>query len=121
MSWNIATMFTRAIALSLIWCCAFGSAHAAPVRLLCAGALTGAMETLIPEFEAATGHKVVVVFDIINSIAGRIREGQVLDLAIETPAQWESLAKEGKLDPTVREKIASVKWALLREERSREA
>jgi molybdate transport system substrate-binding protein len=70
------------------------------------------METLIPEFEADTGHKVEVVFDIINSIAGRIRGGQPFDLAVETPAQWESLAKEGRLDTSVREKIASVKWAL---------
>ena len=105
-------MFIRAIALSLIWCGASGSAHAAQIRLLCAGALTGAMETLIPEFERATGHKVVVVFDIINSIAGRIREGQAFDLAFETPAQWESLAKDGKLDSSVRTTIASVRWAV---------
>src|SRR5438876_404350 len=58
-------MLFRVVALSLLWCCAVGSAHAAQIRLLCAGALTGAMETLIPEFEDATGHKVVVVFDII--------------------------------------------------------
>ncbi len=105
-------MFARAITLSFVLCFAFGSAEATQIRFLCAGALTRAMEILIPEFEGVSGHRVEVVFDIINSIAGRIREGQAFDLAVETPAQWENLAKESKLDPAVREKIASVKWAL---------
>jgi len=89
-----------------------GSAHAAQVRLLCPGALKGSIETLAAEFEGDTGHKVEVVFDIINSIADRVRAGQPFDLAIETPTQWERLASEGKIDPAVRANIASVKWAL---------
>ena len=58
------------------------------------------METLIPDFERATGHIVEVVFDIINAIAGRVREGQSFDLAMESPAQWEALAAERKIDPS---------------------
>src|SRR5437588_7979811 len=89
-----------------------GSAHAAQVRLLCPGSLKGSIETLAAKFEGDTGHEVEVVFDIIKSIADRVRAGQPFDLAIETPTQWERLASEGKIDPAVRANIASVKWAL---------
>ena len=70
------------------------------------------MESLIPQFEAATGHKVEVTYDIIERIAGRIRDGEAFDLAIESSRQWEALAKEGRLDPSVRVKVAGVKWGL---------
>ena len=105
-------MVSRAISIVLFSVFLLGSAHAAHIRVLCPGALKAPMETLIPDFERATGHIVEVVFDIINAIAGRVREGQSFDLAMESPAQWEALAAERKIDPSVRANIAGVQWAL---------
>src|SRR5205807_2081913 len=76
------------------------------------GALMGAMEKLVPDFEMATGHKIDIAYDIIERIAARLRKGEAFDLAIETPKQWDALANEGKLDPSVRVQVASVKWGL---------
>ncbi|HXR88536.1 MAG TPA: substrate-binding domain-containing protein [Stellaceae bacterium] len=87
-------------------------AAAAEVRLLAAGALKGAMERLIPEFESRSGTKVEASFDLINVIADRLRKGEVFDLATETPTQWEALAREGRIDPSLRVAVASVKWGL---------
>jgi molybdate transport system substrate-binding protein len=89
-----------------------GRADAAQLRVLVAGALMGAMETLVPDFEMVTGHKVDVAYDIIERIAARVRKGEAFDLAIESPPQWDALANEGKLDPSVRVQVASVKWGL---------
>jgi molybdate transport system substrate-binding protein len=105
-------MIIKALAVVLASSLLCDFAHAAPIRVLCPGALKAPIEGLTAEFERATGHKVEVTFDIINSIAGRIRNGQPFDLAFETPSQWAALAADGKLDPAVRANIASVKWAI---------
>jgi molybdate transport system substrate-binding protein len=105
-------MVIRALAIVLALPLLLNSARAAQVRMLCPGALKGTIENLVAEFEHSTGHKVEVTFDIINSIAGRIRNGESFDLAFETPTQWATLAADGKLDLSVRAKVASVKWAL---------
>ena len=105
-------MVSRIISIVLFSVFLSGSARAAHIRVLCPGALKAPMETLIADFQHATGHTVEVVFDIINKIAGRVREEQSFDLAMESPAQWEALATERKIDPAVRANIAGVKWAL---------
>src|SRR5882724_6707054 len=105
-------MILRAFAIVLASSILFNPAHAAQIRVICPGALKGPMESLTLEFERMNGHKVELVFDIINSIAERIRNGQPFDLAFETPTQWAALAADGKLDPAVHANIASVKWAL---------
>jgi len=105
-------MIVRALVIVLASSFLSNAAHAAQIRMLCPGALKGPIESLTAEFERASGHKVVVAFDIINSIAARIRAGEPFDFAMETPSQWEVLAAEGKLDSGVRANIASVKWAL---------
>src|SRR4051794_41631349 len=105
-------MILRALAIVLASSILFNPAHAARIRVICPGALKGPMESLTLEFERMSGHKVALVFDIINSIAARIRNGQPFDLAFDTPTQWAALAADGKLDLAVHANIASVKWAL---------
>src|SRR5258708_37752680 len=104
-------MIIRALVIVLASSFLSSAVHAAQIRMLCPGALKGPIESLTAEFERASGHKVVVAFDIINSIAARIRAGEPFDFAMETPSQWEVLAAEGNLDSGVRANIASVKCA----------
>ena len=84
------------------------SAQAAEITFLCAGALESTMKKLIPEFQETSGHKVNATFAAINLITERLRNGEVADLAIVSPQQWEDLQKAGKLDPAVRVVIAKV-------------
>ena len=84
------------------------SARAAEITLLCAGALETWMHEVIPKFQKTSGHTVKPTFAVINAITERVRKGDVADLAIVSPQQWDDLRKEGKLDPVIRFVIAKV-------------
>jgi len=83
-------------------------AYAADVRFLCADALEASMRELIAEFETVTGHSVKVMFANAGTNTERVRKGDVADLAIVLPQQWETLRKEGKIDPAVRVVVGKV-------------
>jgi len=83
-------------------------AYAAEVRFLCADALEASMRELIAEFETVTGHSVKVMFANAGTNTERVRKEDVADLAIVLPQQWETLRKEGKIDPAVRVVVGKV-------------
>src|SRR6266478_7336661 len=83
-------------------------ASAAEVRFLCADALESSMQELIPEFEKTTGHSVKMILANAGTNTERVRKGDVADLAIVLPQQWETLRQEGKIDPAVRIVIGRV-------------
>jgi hypothetical protein len=71
-------------------------ASAAEVRFLCADALESSMQELIPEFEKTNGHSVKMILANAGVNTERVRKGDVVDLAIVLPQQWETLRQEGK-------------------------
>jgi molybdate transport system substrate-binding protein len=83
-------------------------ASAAEVSFLCADALESSMRELIPEFEKTTGHSVKMTLANAGTNTERVRKGDVADLAIVLPQQWETLRREGKIDPEVRVVIGKV-------------
>jgi molybdate transport system substrate-binding protein len=83
-------------------------ASAAEVRFLCADALESSMQELIPEFEKTSGHSVKMILANAGTNTERVRKGDVADLAIVLPQQWETLRQEGKIDPAVRIVIGKV-------------
>ena len=83
-------------------------ASAAEVRFLCADALESSMQELIPEFEKTNGHSVKMILGNAGTNTERVRKGDVADLAIVLPQQWETLRQEGKIDPAVRIVIGKV-------------
>jgi len=83
-------------------------ASAAEVHFLCADSLESSMRELLPEFEKTTGHSVKLMLANAGTNAERVRKGDVADLAIVLPQQWETLRQEGKIDPAVRVVIGKV-------------
>ncbi len=83
-------------------------ASAAEVRFLCADALESSMQELIPEFEKTTGHSVKMILANAGTNTERVRKGDVADLVIVLPQQWETLRQEGKIDPAVRVVVGKV-------------
>ncbi len=83
-------------------------ASAAEVRFLCTDALESSMRELIPEFEKTTGHNVRMILANAGTNTERVRKGDLADLAIVLPQQWETLRQEGKIDPAVRVAIGKV-------------
>jgi molybdate transport system substrate-binding protein len=87
-------------------------AGAAEIRFLCAAAIESWMIEVIPQFEKSSGHTVNPTFLIINDIAERVRNGESADLAVVSPALWQTLQAERRLDPNVRIAIAKVGYGV---------
>ena len=73
-----------------------GGVYAAEIKVLSTMALRSVMEQLIPDFERASGHRIVIEYDTANIMANRVRAGEPVDLAMLTPALLDELAKLGR-------------------------
>lgn len=62
-----------------------GSAAAADLKLLTAGAYKPVALELVPEFEKRTGHKVTVENDTAGGLARRVADGEYFDLVVMPP------------------------------------
>jgi len=96
-----------AIAAAFFLTSAFcNAAQAAEVRVLCSNGLKAVMEDLAPQFEKATGNKVVVTFGLAAEFKQQIEAGQPFDVAVLTPPLIDDLIKQGKMAPDTRAVIA---------------
>jgi molybdate transport system substrate-binding protein len=79
-----------------------GSASAAEVRVMISGGLTAAYQALVPEFEKATGNKVLTAFGpsmgtTVNAIPVRLERGEPADVLIMVGYALGDLIKNGKV------------------------
>lgn len=81
-------------------------AQSAEVRLLASGALKEAYLELLPDFEKASGHKVIAAWSSTTDIRSRVAAGEVADLVILGSSGTEDLIKEGKLVASTRATFA---------------
>ena len=77
------------------------TASAAEVRVMISGGLTAAYKALVPEFERATGHKVLTAYGpsmgtTTNAIPVRLERGEPADVLIMVGYALDDLAKNGK-------------------------
>jgi molybdate transport system substrate-binding protein len=93
----------RTAALGLIAALALSTAaSAAEVRVMISGGLTAAYKVLVPEFERATGHKVLTAYGpsmgtTANAIPVRLERGEAADVLIMVGYALDDLAKQGKV------------------------
>ena len=82
-------------------CIAFGAAAAAvgaaEVRVLSTPTLKTALIDLQPEFERATGHRLVMQFDSVAALKRRIEDGERFDVAVLLPAAIGDLERQHRL------------------------
>ena len=79
-----------------------GSAHAAEVRVMISGGLSAAYNVLVPEFERATGHKVLTAYGpsmgtTVNAIPMRLERGEGADVLIMVGYALGDLVSQGKV------------------------
>jgi molybdate transport system substrate-binding protein len=79
-----------------------GGASAAEVRVMISGGLTAAYKELVPEFERATGNKVITAYGpsmgtTVNAIPIRLERGEPADVLIMVGYALGDLAKQGKV------------------------
>jgi molybdate transport system substrate-binding protein len=84
------------------------AAEAAEVKVIAGVALRGVMAELGPQFERATGHKLVIWYGHAGSIPRRITAGEAFDLALFGKTFLDEYTKQGKIAADTRTEIARV-------------
>src|ERR1700688_3456534 len=79
-----------------------GPAGAAEIRVMISGGLTAAFNALVPEFEKATGNKVLTAYGpsmgtTVNAIPVRLERGEAADVLIMVGYALGDLIKNGKV------------------------
>jgi molybdate transport system substrate-binding protein len=82
------------------------AADAAEIRVVCSNGLKAVMEELAPQFERATGHKVVVKYGLAAAFKQQVEAGEPFDVAVLTPPLIDDLIKQGKMAADTRAVIA---------------
>jgi molybdate transport system substrate-binding protein len=89
--------FLAAIALASLT--AIGGAGAAEIKGLISTAVKDATDVLVPQFEQASGHRLVAGYGPSGGVARRLLAGEPADLMILDSAGLDTLIKQGKVAP----------------------
>ena len=84
------------------------AAAAAEVKVMAGAAMSGAFGELLPQFERATGHKIVIQYGSTGNFKTQIEAGEAFDLAIFGSDGVDDLIKQGKIAADTRLEIARV-------------
>jgi molybdate transport system substrate-binding protein len=80
-----------------VWAVSATGAQAAEIKVLSSNGVHSVLVELLPEFEQATGNKVVITYDTANLVLKRIKGGEKADLVIITRPTIDQLIKDGKV------------------------
>ena len=99
-----------AVAVGLVLTLAQTSAAQAPeitaIKVLCSTALRPVMQELAPQFERATGHKVVIEYGVSTAIQRRVEAGEQFEAIFLNGTQLDALVQAGKIAPGTRTAVA---------------
>jgi molybdate transport system substrate-binding protein len=84
------------------------AAKAAEVKVMAGAAMSGVIGELGPQFERATGHKLVMQYGLSGAFKRQIEGGEAFDLAIIAPVALDDLIKQGKIAADTRADIVRV-------------
>jgi molybdate transport system substrate-binding protein len=84
------------------------AATAAEIKVLTTGAFKQVVVALVPEFEKATGHKVVVDNGTVGQLQKRVDGGETFDVLVLSPRGIEDYIKSGKIAAGSNARLAKV-------------
>ena len=96
------------VILSVCFLLIASSAGAAEIRALCTGATKAIVETLARQFEAQSGHRVILTADTAGGGMRRVMSGESYDVIMIVPAAIDDLIAKGKIAPGTRSDVAKV-------------
>src|SRR5262245_66627242 len=73
------------------------AAAAAEVKVMAGAAMSGAFGELLPQFERATGHKIVIQYGATGAFKKQIEAGEAFDLVIFGSAGVDDLINQCKI------------------------
>src|ERR1700730_2023241 len=85
------------LAAILLCAMALGPAGAAEIKVLSAGAMRSVLEALVPRFQKETGHPVAVGYGTAGEVERRLKEQEVVDVAIATKPRIQTLEGAGTI------------------------
>jgi len=106
-----ARALTVVIAVCL-WLSSVVPARAAEITVLCSNGIRAVMQELVPRFEKATGHKVVITYGLAAALKRQIDAGEPFDLAILTPQFIDDGIEKGRLVRESRTELARAGMAM---------
>lgn len=89
------------------------SASAAEIKVLTTGAFKQVVVALVPEFERATGHKVVLDNGTVGQLQKRVDDGETFDVLVLSPRGIEDYIKSGKIVAGSNANLAKVGVAVM--------
>lgn len=84
------------------------SIQAAELRVLSGNGARAAVSELCAAFERATGHKVIIHFEVNSALRGKIEAGEPFDVAVLNPQPLDAVIKQGKVLPETRAVIGRI-------------
>jgi molybdate transport system substrate-binding protein len=72
-------------------------AAAADIKVLASPGVREAYNELVPQFEKASGHHVITIWDGVVNVTKRVAEGEAADIVILPLAQIDDLTRRGKI------------------------
>ena len=84
------------------------SSAAAEIKILTTGAFKQVVVALVPEFEKATGHKVIVDNGTVGQLTKRVDGGEAFDVLVLSPKGIDDYIKSGKIAAGSAAKLAKV-------------
>lgn len=101
--------FSATATIGLFMLLAHGTAaNAAEIKVIAGAGFASALGELGPQFERATGHKLVIQYGVTGSMKRQIESGEAFDLAIVPGALMDDVTKQGKIAAGTRAEIARV-------------
>jgi molybdate transport system substrate-binding protein len=104
--------------LSIIACATFAVAgalgaavspsHATDLKVLTAGAFKSTLVALAPEYEKASGNKLIIDNDTVGALVKRVEGGEAFDVIVLSPTAIDELAGKSKVAPFSRTNLARV-------------
>jgi molybdate transport system substrate-binding protein len=88
------------------------AAQGAELRVFCAIGLRAICNAIAPQFEAISGHKLMMEIDLATRLKQKIDAGEAFDLALMTPQVMDELINQGKVRPQSRAEIARTAAAI---------
>jgi molybdate transport system substrate-binding protein len=88
-------------------------AEAAELKVIAGGSMTASMNALAPDFEKATGHKLVIHFDSTPNIITRVTSGTPFDVAVVPVDVFKDAAAKARFAPGATVDIARVGYGVI--------
>src|SRR5689334_1756468 len=87
------------------------AAQASDIRVVSSGGFAAALKELAPEFERATGNKLILGWgpsmgETENAVPQRLARGEPIDVLVMVGYALDALAKQGKVEPDSKSVLA---------------